>query len=122
MSDCLGQVLPERICRNERLQLYFYDFWGNRRLGKEEAAASIKKFSRIKVQDEILKKVLSRISYRRIDFAALDGYSSLKSQIENVSGEKCAHCERIFYLAVPSELIVTIIDNLKAAGLAKGKM
>ena len=86
---------------------------------REEAAGSIKKFSRIKVQDEILKKILSRISYHRIDFAALDGYSSLKSRMENVSGEKCAHCERIFYLAVPSGLIGTIIDNLKSVGLAE---
>ena len=86
---------------------------------REEASSSIKKFSRIKVQDETLKKVLSRISYHRIDFTALDGYSSLKSKIENVSGEKCAHCERIFYLAVPSGLIGTIISNLKSAGLAE---
>ncbi|HLC60039.1 MAG TPA: glucose-6-phosphate dehydrogenase [Candidatus Nanoarchaeia archaeon] len=86
---------------------------------RKGAANSIKKFSRINVKDEILRKVLSRIIYHRINFTALDGYSSLKSKIESLSGDKCAHCERIFYLAVPSGLIGTIIGNIKSAGLAE---
>ena len=52
---------------------------------KERASNSIKKFSRIKVQDEILKKLLSRITYLRMDFANLPDYELLKSLIESAS-------------------------------------
>ena len=86
---------------------------------RQEASNSIKKFSRVKVQDEILHKLLSRISYHRLEFTGIDGYKSLKSKIENVSKEECRRCERIFYLAVPSTLIGGIVNNLKSAGLAE---
>ena len=86
---------------------------------REEAADYIRKFSRIKVQDEILKKLLSRISYHRLELDDLEGYSSLKSKIEGTSGESCENCERVFYLAIPSSLIETVVNNLKSSGLAE---
>src|SRR3989338_8959782 len=56
---------------------------------RQEASNSIRKFSRVKVQDEILKKLLSRISYNRLELGDLEGYSSLKSKIEGISGNSC---------------------------------
>ena len=86
---------------------------------REEAAVSIKKFSRIKVNEDILKKLLSRIAYHKLEFGGIKEYSSLKLKIENISHEKCKSCERIFYLAIPSSLMGTVVDNLKSAGLAE---
>ena len=96
------------IARKEKTNLEFL----------EEASDAIRKFSRIKVQDEILKKLESKILYHKIDFSSKNDYKSLKSVIEKISGGTCNACERIFYLAIPSELIGVVVDNLKSAGLA----
>src|SRR3989338_4382442 len=69
---------------------------------RKEASDSIRRFSRIKVQDEVLSKLLSKIYYHQLEFANLKGYDSFKSLMENITKEKCAECERVFYLAVPS--------------------
>src|SRR3989338_8546633 len=86
---------------------------------RRQAADSVRKFSRVKVQEDVLKKLLSRISYHKLEFNQINGYSSLKSKIETVSGEKCKSCERIFYLAIPSSLMGAVVDNLKSAGLTE---
>ena len=86
---------------------------------KKEAAESIRKFSRIKVKDDVLERLLSRINYFRLEFSDKSGYERLRQYIENVSKEKSSHCERIFYLAVPHNLLGGIVDNLKWAGLAE---
>lgn len=86
---------------------------------RQEAADAIKKFSRIKVTDEILNKLISRISYYQLEFSDKNGYENLKEYVESISGEKSGHCERIFYLAVPHSMIGAIVHNLKSAGLAE---
>ncbi len=86
---------------------------------KKEASESIRKFSRVKVKDDILEKLLSRINYMQMDFSGLSGYIKLKHLIENISGTNCRQCERIFYLAVPPQLFKIIVDNLKHSKLAE---
>ncbi len=85
---------------------------------RKEASDSIRKFSRVKVQDEALSKLLSRIRYQKIEFKNNSYYASLKNLIEEISGIKCSHCERIYYLAVPAEFFGDIITSLKEMGLA----
>lgn len=86
---------------------------------RKEASDSIRRFSRIEVQDKVLHKLLTRIYYHKLEFTNLNDYSSFKSLIESIAGDKCEKCERIFYLAVPSALMGIIVNSLKSAGLAE---
>ncbi len=89
---------------------------------RKEASDSIRRFSRIKVQDEVLSKLLSRIYYHQLEFANLDDYNSFKILIESITGEKCNQCERVFYLAVPSSFMGLIVNNLKLVRLAERQL
>src|SRR3989344_7724692 len=53
---------------------------------KKEAAEAIRNFSRIKVTEDILQKLLKRINYYRLEFSDESGYDYLKDYLENVSG------------------------------------
>ena len=86
---------------------------------KREAAESIKNFSRIKVNDEVLGRFVSRVYYRQLEFSSNEDYAGLREFMEKISGKSCSKCERIFYLAVPSKFFSVIISNLKKFGLAK---
>ena len=86
---------------------------------RNDASESIKKFSKRKIDDSILKKLVSRIYCHQLEISNSNHYMALKNVMESISGEKCTNCERIFYLAVPSSLIVTIINNLNDVQLAE---
>ena len=88
---------------------------------RKEVAESIKNFSRIKVNDDVLNRFLSRIYYHQLEFSNSENYSRLKKFLEYISGDICSRCEKIFYLAVPSQLFSIVINNLKKYGLAKRK-
>src|SRR3989338_2004810 len=85
---------------------------------REDAAKSIRSFSRMKVDDKNLQKLLSKIYYHKLEFSSFEDYEKLKSGIEQLSGQDCSECERIFYLAVPPEFFKIIAQNLKKSGLA----
>ena len=86
---------------------------------REEAADSIKKFSKRKVKDDVLKKLVLRIYYHRLEFSDSAAYIGLKEVIEKLAGGKCTKCDRIFYLAVPSYFFGAIINSLKRLKLAE---
>ena len=88
---------------------------------RSEALESIKKFSRVKVREEILSRLMSRILYFQLEFSNQNNYMKLKKIIENISGGNCHNCERIFYLAVAPQFFKIIVDNLKHFGLAEKK-
>ena len=46
---------------------------------RNDAASSIRTFSRVKVKDEILNKLLSKIHYYKIDFSNKNDYLELKN-------------------------------------------
>lgn len=86
---------------------------------RKEAANSIRKFSRVKVNEDVLNRLIPKIYYRRLEFSNPKDYENLKKTIENISGEKCSSCERIFYLAVPQSFFGVIAYNLKRFRLAE---
>ncbi|MBI4452957.1 glucose-6-phosphate dehydrogenase [Candidatus Woesearchaeota archaeon] len=86
---------------------------------RKEASDSIRKFSRIKVDERLLEKLVSRIYYHRLEFSDKKGYAGLSRFIEKISGQKSGNCERIFCLAVPYSLISHVLGSLKNAGLAE---
>ncbi len=88
---------------------------------RKEASESIKKFSRIKVKDDLLDKTIRRISYFKLDFEQKEDYAVLKERIEKLAGEKCASIDRIFYLAIPSELFEAVVQNMDTSKLASEK-
>ncbi len=85
---------------------------------REEASDAIKKFSRIKVREDILKKLISKIYYHRLEFSNAENYEKLRNFIERIANEECQKCERIFYLAVPASFFGVIVYNLKKFKLA----
>ena len=86
---------------------------------REEASESIKRFSKRKVNEDVLKKLVSRMHYNQLEISNTSDYTMLKKFIEGISGENCSNCERIFYLAVPSSLFSTVVNNLKRVKLAE---
>ncbi len=86
---------------------------------REEAADSIKRFSKRKVNEDVLKRLVSRLYYHQLEFSDSSAYTQLKALIEKLAGEKCSKCERIFYLAVPSAYFDVIINSLKRLKLAE---
>lgn len=86
---------------------------------RKEASGSIRHFSRAKIDEAILERLISRIYYIQLDFSDSEGYSRLRNFMEDISGINSSDCGMIFYLAVPSSLFGTIIGNLKQHGLAK---
>jgi glucose-6-phosphate 1-dehydrogenase len=86
---------------------------------RSEVEESVRHFSRVKVDDMVLDKFLSRICYYQLDFSGDGDYDGLRHFIEQSAGDRCSRCERIFYLAVPSHFFSAITSNLKKSGLAK---
>lgn len=86
---------------------------------RREASDSIRDFSKRKVDNDVLDRLVSRIHYAQLEISNLDSYIGLRKFICEISGKKCDRCERIFYLAVPSFFFAAIVDNLKKSGLAE---
>lgn len=86
---------------------------------RQEASDSVRRFSKRKVNDDVLKKLASRLYYYQLEFSNSDKYAGLKELIEKLSGDKCRNCERIFYLAVQSSFFRGIISSLKRLKLAE---
>lgn len=86
---------------------------------RQEASDSVRRFSKRKVNDDVLRKLVSRLYYCKLEFSDSNGYIGLKGIIEKLSGDKCGNCERIFYLAVQSSFFGVIISSLKRLKLAE---
>ena len=86
---------------------------------KKDVEESIKKFSRVKINEDVSSKFVSRISYQKLEFSSIGDYANLKELMEKIAHRECSKCERIFYLAVPSEFFKVVVGNLRAAGLVK---
>lgn len=84
---------------------------------REEAKASIKKFSRIEVEDKILNRILKLIHYYQLEFNEKKRYVSLRKYIEKLSKHHTRVCNKVFYLATSPDLFNVIVKNLDKACL-----
>lgn len=82
----------------------------NDALFRKESADSIRKFSRMKVDPKILKRLLSRIIYHRLEFDNLEHYARLARLLKKQG--------ITFYLATPPVFFDVIVRNLAAVDLA----
>ncbi|MBS3102319.1 glucose-6-phosphate dehydrogenase [Candidatus Woesearchaeota archaeon] len=85
---------------------------------RKEIFDSIKKFSKMKVKNDVWERLRDKIHYHQSEFRDFDGYMRLDRFIEKISGQKSKNCNKVFYLAASSEFFEVIVDNLKKAGLA----
>ena len=83
---------------------------------RKDALASTKKFSKLRIKDDVWKKLASKIFYNQSEFQDIKGYHKLKSLITKIC-TKNAECNKIFYLAAPPGFFAAIIENLKKSGL-----
>ncbi len=62
-----------------------------------------------------------RVSYRQVDFGSVNSFGSLAGELERIDAS--CHCRgnRIFYLAMPSDLFGSIAGMIKDSGLLEGK-
>lgn len=88
---------------------------------RKGASDSIRHFSRAKIDEAVLEKLVSRICYMQMEFSNSADYRKLRNFMEDISGINSSDCDMIFYLAVPSSLFGAIIGNLKQNGLAKNQ-
>ncbi|MFL0267623.1 glucose-6-phosphate dehydrogenase [Candidatus Clostridium radicumherbarum] len=82
---------------------------------REEALASIKKFSRFKKIDEDLwNNIAKRLHYKKLEFHDSNGYDELNVFLEGLDKVYNTKGNRIFYLAVSPEYFDTITMQLDA--------
>jgi glucose-6-phosphate 1-dehydrogenase len=86
---------------------------------REEAKASIRKFSKRKVEEKILNRILKRIHYYRLEFHQKKEYIDLGKYIKKLSKPHTTACNTIFYLATLPDFFNVIVKNLGKAGLAR---
>ncbi len=89
---------------------------------RKEAAASIRKFSRNRIKEDVLQRLLSRIHYQQLEFTQQEDYAKLRIRIESLTHTLCSSCERIFYFAVAPEFFQLIIDNMASAKIGQKKV
>jgi len=85
---------------------------------REEILNSIKKFSKMKINEEVWKRLEKKIYYHQSEFYDFNGYKKLDKFMGAIAGEKSKNCNKVFYLAAASEFFEVIVNNLKKAGLA----
>jgi len=88
---------------------------------RKEVRVSIKKFSRIRIDDKILDKTLKRIYYFQLEFNDTAGYAELRKFLEKICRKPCSKCDKIFYFATSPEFFESIVKNLNKAKLTSKK-
>jgi len=82
---------------------------------RAELRESVERFSPDTFDGETWRQFAPRIRYHRTDFENLDGFKALGKRLAD---EKLPqNC--LFYLAVQPDSIITVIDQLRASGLAR---
>lgn len=85
---------------------------------KKEVYASIQKYSRNKLKDQIWAKLQERIHYYQFDFTDMSGYGALKEYLEKLDLVFRTRGNRVFYLAVAPEYFETIVHGLQISNMA----
>ncbi|MCC7164957.1 MAG: glucose-6-phosphate dehydrogenase [Anaerolineae bacterium] len=78
---------------------------------------SAMEFSRQKPQDQIWDSFANNIFYMQSNLDDLDGYKRLGAELDGMDQQRGTAGNRLFYLAVPPEIMPEIIDMLGKSGL-----
>jgi glucose-6-phosphate 1-dehydrogenase len=91
----------------------------------EEIRAEYKKavteFSRQEVRDQLWDSFAQNIFYIQSNLDDLEGYKRLQAELDRMDGERGTAGNRLFYLAVPPELMPGIVELLGKSGLNKSE-
>ena len=86
----------------------------NSELFRSMMSESVNKFSRLNVDEEILKEFVQHIDYFKGDISDLEVYQKLKNELLNTSKYPKNH---IFYLSIIPDLFEVAVSSLKKANL-----
>lgn len=84
---------------------------------REEYKQAISEFSRRELQGQVWDSFSQNIFYVQSNLDDPGGYKRLKDELDRMDRERGTAGNRLFYLAVPPELMPEIIDMLGQAGL-----
>lgn len=87
---------------------------------RKDSFESIRKFLKVKVNEETWKRLSAKIFYHQSEFQNAMGYGTLKNLIRKVCRKTTGKCNKIFYLAAPPSFFEAIIGNLAKSGLSSG--
>ena len=79
----------------------------------------ILEFGGVKEGDQKLNEFMDKVTYHAMNFDDPEGYSKLKSLLEDIDEKKGTKGNRLFYLATAPEYFADIIQQLGAHGMAK---
>lgn len=84
---------------------------------RQEYKKAVTEFSRQKIEEQVWDSFAQNIFYVQSNLDDLEGYKRLKAELDRKDQERGSAGNRLFYLAVPPELMPQIIDLLGASGL-----
>src|SRR3981081_2709720 len=88
---------------------------------RARAAEKIKEFSRTQPIDQrVLDAFLSECFYVKVDFGKLDDFKALQRRLGELDTTRHVTGNRMFYCATPPPTYETIVEQLRAAGMATG--
>src|SRR5262245_5809157 len=79
---------------------------------RSEYQKAVGEFSRQKIQDQVWDTFAQNVFYVQSNLDDLAGYKRLKRELDRLDTERGTGGNRLFYLAVPPELMPGIIDLL----------
>ncbi len=85
---------------------------------KKGIYASIKKFSRNKVEDDVWDMMQRKVHYYPFDFTNSEGFGGLKDELDRLDGIIGTQGNRVFYMAVAPEYFETIVQGLQYGKMA----
>ncbi|HEY5621034.1 MAG TPA: glucose-6-phosphate dehydrogenase, partial [Pontiella sp.] len=77
-------------------------------------ADSIREFSRVPVEEEILERFIAHIYYHQGDISSPDAYTALQDRLKDT---ETYPENRLYYLSINPDLFKTAVQSLKASGL-----
>jgi glucose-6-phosphate 1-dehydrogenase len=86
---------------------------------RAEYKKAVTEFSRQKIEEQVWESFAQNIFYVQSNLDDLEGYKRLKDELDRMDQQRGTAGNRLFYLAVPPELMPQIIDLLGASGLNK---
>ena len=88
---------------------------------RKHASEKIAEFSRTQPIDQrVLDAFLGGCFYNKVDFGKLDDFKALQRRLGELDTTRHVSGNRMFYCATPPPTYETIVEQLKAAGMATG--